>query len=394
MKVHTDYCFRVCQRFWAVFLFLSFSILCLTGNDDVLAGDDAQYKSFPVPIRIDFGECVESSFYVKCKCLEHKTSYPEFVSAYSSNAEESSLQQVISSIRNKNLSGSLDLCSPAGGLENQKKSEYEQKIGVLTDAFADGVLAKLDVVRVDAKCLLGNRILFIWGLNKTPQGVPAFRSWMIFERSAANEILWKPQISRLDNYSMLLVSIMERRARTGKEFKSVENRQFQYEFAIPGTSATEPAYVQFNGKVYDFELFEDLADPNDEIMKFYQNTFNVLETGNPNDLAVFYTEKSCANYLKWLTGKYSDYANWYHDNILQRGRKVLFILDADPFYFVFHKEIRSKNRIISFDEIVRDPSDNKLKLTNFHYNDYIHSYLKDRNIFVEPILKSLIKKNE
>ena len=67
---------------------------------------------------------------------------------------------------------------------------------------------------------------------------------------------------------------------------------------------------------------------------------------------------------------------------------MVFILNAKPFYFVFY---RTSDGTIRFQDIVRDPKDNQLKCTNFYYNDYVHQLLGSRELFVKPMLKSIVK---
>jgi hypothetical protein len=357
---------------------------------DGLNASDVQTKSFPVPVRIDFGQCLQTSLYVKCKFIEYNLSYPQFATEETGKAERA-FQRVISAIRGKDPVTCLDLCSGTGGLKSEEEQLYTKNVNSLIKSFADNVLDEhLNELRIDIQYYIGDTQLFIWGLNNPPGRPTAFRTWMKFHRNSTNELLWEPQIGRLDDFSELLMCIMRQRARTEKEFKAVEKQGFTYELAIPGTIEGDTAYLQFNGKVYDCNIFEDSVDPNDEIMSFYQGAYHVLRDRSIEDFVQLYTSKSRENYMEWLTGKYKDYAKWYHEDLIKSGRKVVFILDAKPFYFVFYRKNHSRDKAIRFADVVRDPTDNKLKLTNFNYFDYVHEFLNSKELFINPMLKPLL----
>jgi hypothetical protein len=361
---------------------------------DGLGAVEAQMKSFPVPVRIDFGRCLPTSLYVKCKCKQYDLSYPEFVARRMGQAE-SAFKEVVSAIAAKDPNACLQLCRGSSGLTDEQQQRYTKNINLLIKAFADTVLGEqLNKVRIDVQYYVGHTRLFIWGLDNPPRRPAAFRTWMTFRRNSAGQLRWTPRVDRLDDFSMLLVSIMRQRARTDKQFQAVTKPGCTYEFALANTIEGDQAHLQFSGKVYDCNIFEERVDPADEILSFYQAAYHVLRDKSVEDFVKFYTRKSAEKYRQWLTGKHKKYAKWYHQDLIESGRKVLFIMDAEPFYFVFYRKNRSSDKAIRFEDIVRDPSDNKLKLTNYNYLDYLHEFLKNKELFINPILKPLLRREQ
>jgi len=359
-----------------------------------LRASEVQTKSFPVPVRMDFDRCLETSLYVKCKCKQYDLSYPGFAARQTGQAE-SAFKEVVSAIAAKDPNACLQLCRGSSGLTDKQQQRYTKNINLLIRAFADTILGEqLNKVRIDIQYYVGDTRLFIWGLDSPPRRPAAFRTWMTFRRNSAGQLRWTPRADRLDDFSMLLVSIMQQRARTDKQFQAVTNPGCTYELPLANTIEGDKAYLQFSGRVYDCNIFEERVDPADEILSFYQAAYHVLRDKSVEDFVKFYTRKSAEKYRQWLTGKHKDYAKWYHQDLIQSGRKVLFIMDAEPFYFVFYRKNRSSDKAIRFEDIVRDPADNKLKLTNYKYSDYVHRFLRNKELFINPILKPLLRREQ
>jgi len=370
-------------------------LICILIAPPVLA-QEPMYKSFPVPIRIDFGYCVESSLYIKCKSKDYESTFTQFLSQ-ESGPRESAFQELVLALREKNLPACLQLTFREPLLSEKETLEYNKHIEEMMNRFSKFFDSSLlgenfEKLRITNQFFIGTEALFICGVD-SPSSVSSepFRTVYKFEANAENEFLWKPIDGRPSALTILLRESVERRVKSPERFQAIENATFDYKFPIPGTIEGDAAYLQFNGKVYDCNIFEDSVDPSDKIMSFYQRAYHVLRDKSIEDFVQFYTSKSREKYMEWLTGKNKDYAKWYHEDLLQSGLKVVFILDAKPFYFVFYRKNHTRDKAIRFADVVLDPTDNKLKLTNFYYFDHVHEFLNSKELFINPMLKPLIK---
>lgn len=374
------------------FLVVWFLASCFFDAPQVM-GQEIQFKSFPVPIRIDFGDCVESSLYIKCKSRSYNLPFPEFLSGKYA-ARETAFQQLTLALRMKNLPACLQVAFRERSWSEEEIHKQEENIGKMMNRFSKFIDPSIvgqnfERLRLTNQFYVGNGGIFICGMDSPSLMSPRpFRIAYTFQTNSEGKFLWKPVSGRPSELTILLRESVERRIISPERFLPKNNITLNYEFPVPGTTGTpHPVYLQFNGKAYNLDVFEDLTGSNDKVLNFYQMAYHTLRDNSPEAFAMLYTEKSRHKYFDWLSKSDPNYLESYHKDKITGGRKVVFIMNADPLYFVFYKK---NNGVIQFDDIVLDPKDGKLKLTNFYYNDYVHHYLKDKKLFRDPVLKSLI----
>jgi hypothetical protein len=369
--------------------------LVLSGLDTPPAvGRDIPSRSYPVPIRIDFGQCVESSLCFKCKSKDYHLAFDDFI-ARELDARERALQRLILALRDKNVPACLQVAfrEPCWTQDRQRQNEQliEKMANRFTKFVAPAVVgSNFEKLRVTNQFLVGTGGIFICAMDVPSSLSPRlFRIAYTFQTNTEGKFLWKPVSGRPDELTILLREAVERRIRSPKKFQPKQDAAFDFEFAIPGTTEGDPVYLQLNGKRYDFDVFAaGQADPADEILSFYQAAYLTLRDASLQDFARLYTDASREKYLDWIAKCAPKYLESYHKDKTTAGRKVVLIINADPFYFIFY---RKNNGVIEFDDVVRDPTDGKLKLTNFFYNDYIHHYLKSKKLFRDPVLEALVE---
>jgi len=356
-------------------------------------GSEIETKSYPVPISIDSDECVASSLYIKCDVTEYNLPFNAFTSR-ALDTRERAFKELVLALRQKDLPACLELAFREGSLTEEELGQHNRHIEEMMNrygkVFEPAVVgADFEKLQVSAQFYIGTGGLFVWGVD-SPSSFSSepFRATLRFDTSSENKFLWIPVSSRPSELTLLLTEWVECRSKSPEAFQPIENATFDYEFAIPGTNGGHAVYLQFDGRPYEFDVFRDQADPNDEILCFYQKAYHTLRDRSIEAFAEFFTVGSRDKYLEWLKKCDPSYLEWYHRDIIDGGRKVVFILNAKPFYFVFY---RTSDGTIRFQDIVRDPKDNQLKFTNFYYNDYVHQLLGSRELFVKPMLKSIVK---
>ncbi|HLB73912.1 MAG TPA: hypothetical protein VJJ98_07830 [Sedimentisphaerales bacterium] len=373
-------------------------LICLLGS--VAAGsasgkkESIAFKSFPAPVRIDHGSYVQTSLYLKCRSKEYNLSFPEFISKYS-DSREAVFQQLALAIREKNLQACMQLSFRKSSMTAEEAATHERNVTQMMGVHAR--LLNSAFLREDFKNLyvsnqfiLGNGGLFVWGVDSATSVSPtSFRTLLWFETDSNNRFSWNPMHGQPDPLIALFRDIMDQNAKSPEKYRPIENGTFDYEIPIYGSGGANPVYVQFNGSRYDdIDIFKDTVDPSDKVLGIYQKAYHTLRDGSPESFAQFYTERSRQKYMTWLDKTDPNYLGWYRKDITNGGRKIAFVLDADPFYFVFYKK---DNGAVKFEDIVRDPKDGSLKLTNFYCYDYLHKFFTDKKLFLDPVLKSIIK---
>jgi hypothetical protein len=83
--------------------------------------------------------------------------------------------------------------------------------------------------------------------------------------------------------------------------------------------------------------------------------------------------------------------------VIQRmtsNKFVKFVLDADPFYFVFYSGFPGADwppGSLGYDYVYKDPGSGKFLLTNFSFQGFWDGVFRDTNLFNQLIFKPAIK---
>ncbi len=351
-----------------------------------------QFERFPVVIRVDFGAPVTSSLCVRCQTTKYEVPFPRFVSEHNGQ-RELALGRILAALQQKNLDSCKDLVAEA---VDGRGARQPTQIPLVVDAYnkllapavAGNDLQGLDVER---QLWFGNRGIFVGRIRPSAgvenAGTPIS---LEFENSSNGQFRWRPVAGRPDDASVLLRDVAAQRGVASSPSARTE-LTYTYQSTIPGSTDANPVFLEFNGRKYEFEVFGDQVASGDEVLAFYQKAYQTIKNGSPESLAEFYTASSRQKYNKWLMDRGSSYITKYYDGLIKGGRTVVFILDADPFFFVFYRKSKGGTGSLQFDDVVRDPNDGKLKLTNLNYNESIHHFLKNTKLFVDPILRPLLQ---
>lgn len=350
---------------------------------------EIQRKSFPLPIRIDHSYRIKSSLYINCGFTQYEQRFPSFMSE-NTGAREQMFCELVQTMHNKDTSNLLRITSQKTPVDADKA---QQILDLYASLFTtDPVGAGVGNLRVIMQFHLGNSGLYIWGIDSPEaSGRRPVRNYFRID-SANNQNLWMG-VSQ-DKLSSLLSDVAQSMAKDPNVYVPISNREFVYEYPIAGTVPGEPAFLQFNGRRYDVDIFVDDVSPSDEVLHFYQQAYNVFRTDPRTTFPGYYTEKSRAKYLSWVSGMDQEKFSAYRQELLSKGRRVRFILDADPVYIVFHQST-GNDRTVRPEYIVRDPRSNgELRLTNFYFMSFLDAFIEDRELFYDPILKSILQEAE
>jgi hypothetical protein len=355
------------------------------------AADTIKTKSFSLPINIDYSSYVKSTMYLRYSFEDYNEPYEEFITKVNSPVARQ-FKKVLQDIRDQNIPKDIVLSSRtkvAKGLQaldvyKKFMSEYNRILSV------NNAGQNFDKIKVTKEIYIGNDYRILWELNSVPEmkgGI--FRGSFEFNKNSQGDLVWEVGVS--DEISSLTGETTK--SKSYKYATQLDNIKCDYEYAIPGTTTGYPVYLQFNGKPCDFNVMD--SNSNDEVLAFYQKTCRLL-VQNPKLLADFYTEQS-AKWYRSVIEKDPNAADPYarQREIVRQGRKVVFLLNADPVFIVFYQPFKNPKKDFSdvqYEFIIRDSKDNQLKLTNYSSIASMSQFLDNKSLFIEPFLKPLLEK--
>src|SRR3990172_4613399 len=337
-------------------------------------------ESFPIPLQIDGSDPVSTSMYIRCDYKEHGKSFHAFKNSKRDPAGIT-LSQLMQAMSTRDSSICADLAPGERSLTpSEAKMHREQvvKIGGRYEGFFDGSMDAIDInkVFITKQFMVGNDIIFIWGVDSgfgKDKNSP-LRRWFRFEKNSETEIRWNG--GKVDPLAVLLTHMMQYSAETPGKFLPKKAGKFEYNFPIPGTTKGHAVLLQFNGKMYDFDVFDSgAAESKDEVLAFYQRAYQAFMSA-PENLADFYTTVSQEKMTKWLAQMTPENLAKYQQATLNAGRTVKFILDADPVFIVFYTVGNSKD--FRYEYVVRDTSKGELRLTNFYFGNDLNLLIDEK----------------
>jgi len=353
------------------FITCSINLICFANNEIKTA-------SFPIPIRVD-NDIIRSSLFIKCRFKKYEIPFKDF-ELMKLDYHEKSFVKLVNAIKQNDLISCLEVCS---GYTQRSKNEIKQ----FMNAYHKSFVPIWDKIHVYYQFYIGNDRLFIWGVeNAEPIKSGPLRRSFYFEKDRVGKFVWTASIP--NTIDTLLTDIVQKNAGFPGKYALIKNESFDYQYIIPGSTDEHPIYLQFNGKPYNVEVFTNQFEPSNEIINFYQKAYHVFKNMTAEDFAEFYTPVSRQKYREWATKMGKDSYNIHRQQTINAGRKVVFILNANPVYIVFHH--RLDNEYIRYQYIVRNSDNQKLKLTSFFFEGYLDDYLKNQELFVEPILRKII----
>jgi hypothetical protein len=324
-------------------------------------------RNIPVTMRI-YREGYPSSLYIKCKVEDiNGVSFSKFDEKKDTVKKEFKL--LISSIKNN------DEKSFRAFGANYRGRVYNDDIIKKADANLNGlqnVFGYYDKhgtgLKIYKRLLIGDGGIFIFGTDAKNARSDSFKSQRLsvqYENISSNKIdktRWSCAEQSVPLLNSMITTTFQQIARHPERYqekqKTAVTTTFDYSILIPGTEGENPAYLQFNGKTYNIDVMHEKVPANDKILSFYQNAYLVWQNVSTQEFLKYYTRSSQERIQKaeMKSPGYLDKAR----KSLSKGRKVLFIMDAEPFYVVFCRI--GSNKVVQPEYIVIDPDDGKLKL--------------------------------
>jgi len=374
-------CNKICWL--TVFVLLIFNL------SGVTTGAEIQTKSYALPFYVDFDHYVWSSLYLTCDVKEYNKPFNEFVDD-ETEARELTFSNLVYAIRQENLSSCLDLTYKSPSMKEDEIQRHNEQVGKMmmlckTVLFDDSLVgSNLQKLKIVNQFYLGKGGLFVYGYEGTSEPV---RTVIRFKTSPGGTFYWDWEVKQCILPS-IIAEMMHQMAKNPEESSQTKNETLNYKIAVTNPSEGHTANLEFNGKKYDFDVFNDTVDPCDGIASFFQSKYTLLKKGLRESVPELYTDKSREKYVDWLKNGDPNYLDSHFNNILTVKRKVRFILDADPVYIVFCQKGNKTSNLVH-EYIIRDSQTNKLKFTHFYCGGFLNQLISTAE-FRKSLLKDII----
>lgn len=358
-------------------MFFLIIILAVLSN-----ASSAQIKEVFIPVTMSIdGEYYPSSLLMQCK-LEDLQGIKQQDFKGGEDLAKKDFEELLKSVKNN------DKESFRARGENFRAQKYDSERIQKADRNLS-VLNRLMRIyeekgtglKIYKNVLLGNNGIFIFGSDrKVKSEVFPSRISCYYEKLQPNIIRWNIFEDTLDPLSAIITDSFDKAADNPTWFGQtvIKKPESRFKVMIPGTEGENPAYFLFDGKIYNVDVMsEDVHEDTNSVIYFYQRAYQVWRDISSEEFAEFYTQKSKARLLRSMKPDPTLIENYRRTSTLTR--KVIFILDAHPFYVLFSK-VGNKARLLH-EYIVVDPSDGTFKLTNLSRLDLTSQYFQNDDFY-------------
>jgi hypothetical protein len=321
----------------------------------------------PVFLRVDREGVVQTTLFLKCSYLKHDMPFTTYRKEPPDQAGKV-LVQLVDNMASKRPDKCAELVSSKQFPNKDDMANLilrARKASSLFDGSQPGISAR--TMHIAKQYFAGNRSIFIWGVDTgfSRDGKSPFRSALIFEVAADGRVCWDGA-QLFDPLTMLLLAYERNIAQQGEVAPVGKNLEPDYSLVMPGTAQGSSVELQFNATPYDFDLFNSPApSSSDRLLLFYWAAFRTLELQGPESLARFYTPESETRWLDNWNRQTATFRHDYKDQVIKAGRRVRFIMHADPLHIVFYTAGPLDSLL--YDYVIEDVESGEIRLTNYFF---------------------------
>lgn len=277
--------------------------------------------------------------------------------------------------------------------ERQQAATYHQQIPfednpsqAMADLFIDGFDGAWPSLSMVRQYDLGREMDYVWEVSI--EGQPFRRVTRISTDPAAlqNDDFWLEAMneSGMTNLQNVLAEAEQAILEGDAELLDDSNPIGRdHRFEVPGTEA----WWRFDGISASFDAFaaEPGALPDHPVAAFFHRANQVLKSEDAEAYAELFTPTSAQRVLEWAAGLPEGGFAQYAQDMQKEGRHVVFVLEGDPFYFVFYETTDGRTAY----QVIHSPEEGQYQLANFYVEGIFDGMLRDEDFFVNPVLRPL-----
>jgi cell division protein ZapA (FtsZ GTPase activity inhibitor) len=365
-------------------------------------GAEIESKSYPLFLNLDGNDMLATSLYLKCDVVDYGgVPYSEFKSKETGEREKVFVN-AIGALKRNSHEDIFQLSHKKRIMTAEELEKHNEKVARVKDNFREVMTNEFlgknfEKAKVFQNIYLGKSSFMVFGTDETNPESPHrfYRLIMKLKPDSSNKISW--DVEKPTETRFIIQTLVIQMAESPELFTRDTNEVFDFEIPLPGAEDGRTAYLQFNGKRYNVNVFKEQVDPLDEIANLFQLQFVVVRDSREL-LADLYGGRARKLYLEWIEtarlnalepGR-SNYLDGYFKEMTNVDRTLRFDLDADPLYIVFFQKQGNEKLMHQF--IVRDPVSGELGFRNIYVDDFFKQWLDSDS--VQNSLSDLILDDE
>jgi len=379
MKITACRCCReaIPSSIWRIAIWLILLACHILSVEGVCRAEDPNgdpnedtYVSIPLALWSGSDKVLTEAF-LKCRVRRYSLSVSEFLHT-ARDPEEKALGRLFRFIQDEAQDSLLDDLLPADA--NQKTRETALRVRRMIDEF-------LPETTIISMVHIGQYRLFIVGVadprfNFVRDGDKEGRYYFFLGRrdDGWRWILGKSKPMWSNTLINVIWDSYVYGMRTDETFSQCREG-LRFEYALPSITNGSPIYFQFNGRQVDVDVFADEAGvpTGDPVMQFYVKAWQAFEDGHTESFLRYWDKRSRANLTKAM-----DMMPHFHDNMTNGGRRVWFVMEANPLWEVFFDS--SAPMIKRFDCVREKPESNGLQLCSRNKMGFGEQFLASKEI--------------
>jgi hypothetical protein len=265
-----------------------------------------------------------------------------------------------------------------------------EALGQIFQGYVQLVEGSLDDLRIERQVKLGHDRLLLWSipLAEPVEGFDRLVRSFRFVREGADGPL-RFEGPRRDPFAILITSLYHEAQRVPGGLAPANPGDFEFGYDLPLENNGEPPRFLFNGRLLDTDIFASNSVASDpEALIFYREAMQALASGDPARYGPLFAPESQAKFQAWVAEMEPGSYDAYRDDMLFIGKRIYFMLDAEPVYYFFHLPTFEGVEGASFryDMVWRSP-EGKWEVVNFFIEGYFDDIVKNRGLFEEPFLR-------
>ena len=304
----------------------------------------------PIPMRLDRSFHL-SSWYINLKVT---------------GEEKRPVKELVDSGTDKEVFRAFDIIKKGESSEYKNVLQLSSSSSDIIYNYQDAFSGLYEDLNLYQKILCDDGYLIIWGHDKLNERSPLRRNLRFVNKDEGNiecDLINRDYLSKMITQSFQISA--------QDETENSQTKPFNQTYKIG--SGDNSINLNFLGTEYDFKIF-DIQDEIPPALKFFQNTYLLLQEGKKYDHASTYTAESKEKMIDWIEKNLSDFA-LYKEAMTSEDRRIRYLIDADPFYLVFYTlDSLEESSPIKYEYVYKDDS-GKFHLTNFYYKGYLDKFI-------------------
>jgi hypothetical protein len=259
----------------------------------------------------------------------------------------------------------------------------------LFEAYEELLAEAKGDIQIERVVALGDDRLLVWSVPHEGQpGYPRFiRSFRFLRQTESGTLLYEGP--RQDPLSVLLTNLYQEAQTLTDGVPLTDPDAYEFSYDIPIENNGEPPRFLFNGEIVDTDIFGPpplTLEP--DALNFYRAAMRALSTGDPSQYAPFFSPESRTRFEDWVAGMEAGAYSSYREDMEFIGKRIYFVLNADPVYLLFHLPTFEgiEGAAFRYNTVWRNPA-GEWQVINFYIEGFFDDIVKNRGLFEEPFLR-------